>query len=131
MKYDPAHVATFFDDYGDQEWTRFDDGRTPRPSLAVHFEQLRRYVNPGDRVLDAGAGPGRFTIELARIGGPILPVLGVLIAIVEAAAVLVLRAHYTMDVFAAIVTALWAVSVADALAPSVDRALAALVGVAY
>ena len=46
----------------------------------------------------------------------------------EAAAVLVLRAHYTMDVFAAIVTALWAVSVADVLAPSVDWALAALVG---
>jgi len=69
-------------------------------------------------------------VELARIGGPILPVLGVLIAIVEAGAVLVLRAHYTMDVFAAIVTALWAVSVADALAPSVDWALAALVGAA-
>ena len=43
---------------------------------------------------------------------------------------LVLRAHYTMDVFAAIVTALWAVSAADALAPGVDRALAALVGAA-
>jgi PAP2 superfamily C-terminal len=69
-------------------------------------------------------------IELARIGGPILPVLGVVIAIVEASAVLVLRAHYTMDVFAAIVTALWAVSAADALAPGVDRALAALVGAA-
>jgi len=69
-------------------------------------------------------------VELARIGGPILPVLGVLIAIVEAGAVLVLRAHYTMDVFTAIVTALWTVSVADALAPPVDWALAALVGAA-
>ena len=45
MKYDPAHVATFFDDYGEQEWTRFDDGRTPRPSLEVHLEHLRRFVN--------------------------------------------------------------------------------------
>jgi ubiquinone/menaquinone biosynthesis C-methylase UbiE len=71
MKYDPAHVATFVDDYGEQEWTRFDDGRTPRPSLEVHFEQLRRFVNPGDRVLDIGAGPGRFTIELARIGADV------------------------------------------------------------
>jgi len=67
-------------------------------------------------------------VELARMGGPILPALGVLIAIVEAGAVLVLRAHYTMDVFAAIVTALWAVSAADALAPTVDWALSALVG---
>jgi hypothetical protein len=69
-------------------------------------------------------------VELVRMGGPILPVLGVLIAVVEAGAVLVLRAHYTMDVFAAIVTALWAVSAADVMAPSVDRALAVLVGAA-
>jgi hypothetical protein len=33
-----------------------------------------------------------------------------------------------MDVFTGIVTALWAVSAADLLAPSVDHALAALVG---
>jgi ubiquinone/menaquinone biosynthesis C-methylase UbiE len=71
MKYDPAHVAAFYDDYGEREWTRFDDGRTPRPSLAVHFEQLRRFVHPGDRVLDIGAGPGRFTIELAQIGADV------------------------------------------------------------
>lgn len=71
MKYDPTHVASFYDAYGDQEWTRFDDGRTPRPSLEVHFEQLRRFVNPGERVLDIGAGPGRFTIELARIGADV------------------------------------------------------------
>ena len=64
------------------------------------------------------------------MGGPILPALGVAIMVVEAGAVLVLRAHYTMDVFAAIVTALWAASVADVLAPPVDRALAALVGAA-
>jgi ubiquinone/menaquinone biosynthesis C-methylase UbiE len=71
VKYDPAHVASFYDEYGEQEWTRFDDGRTPRPSLEVHFEQLRRFVHPGDRVLDIGAGPGRFTIELARIGADV------------------------------------------------------------
>jgi ubiquinone/menaquinone biosynthesis C-methylase UbiE len=71
VKYDAAHVATFFDDYGEQEWTRFDDGRTPRPSLEVHFEHLRRFVKSGDRVLDIGAGPGRFTIELARIGAEV------------------------------------------------------------
>jgi len=45
----------------------------------------------------------------------------------EAGAVLVLRAHYTADVFAAIVTALWAASAAEGFGPVVDRALAALV----
>jgi SAM-dependent methyltransferase len=29
---------------------------------------LEGYVRPGDRVLDAGAGPGRFTLELLRLG---------------------------------------------------------------
>ena len=68
------------------------------------------------------------SVELRRMGGTILPALGVAVAVIEATTVLVLRAHYTMDVFAAIVAALWAVSVADALAPGVDRTLAGLVG---
>jgi hypothetical protein len=48
--------------------------------------------------------------------------------VIEATTVLVLRAHYTMDVFAAIFTAIWAAAVAAAFAPYIDRALAALVG---
>jgi len=71
VSYDPTHVASFYDAYGEAEWTRFDDGRTPRPSLEVHLEHLRRFVEPGDRVLDIGAGPGRFTIELARLGADV------------------------------------------------------------
>jgi hypothetical protein len=67
-------------------------------------------------------------VELARLGGPVWPVVGLAVAALEATTVLVLRAHYTMDVFAAIVAALWAVSMADALAPGVDRAIATLLG---
>jgi ubiquinone/menaquinone biosynthesis C-methylase UbiE len=66
--YDPERTATFYDEYGEREWTRFEDDRTPRQSLDVHLEHLRRFVDPGDRVLDVGAGPGRFTLELARMG---------------------------------------------------------------
>ena len=29
---------------------------------------LEGFVRPGDRVLDAGSGPGRFTLELLRLG---------------------------------------------------------------
>ena len=65
-------------------------------------------------------------IELARAGGPWL-VLGVLIAAIEAATVLILRAHYTMDVFAAVVTALYVAALAAAIAPGFDEALAWLV----
>lgn len=66
--WDPSRTAEFFDDYGEREWTRFEDGRTPGPSLTTHIRMLEGYVQPGDRVLDAGAGPGRFTLELLRLG---------------------------------------------------------------
>lgn len=72
MKHDPDRAASFFDEYGEREWTRFEDERTPSTSLDVHREYLRRYVRKGDLVLDAGAGPGRFTIELARLGASIV-----------------------------------------------------------
>lgn len=52
-------------------------------------------------------------IELARAGGKPFKVLGILIAIFEITAVLVLRAHYTMDVYAGAVTAIMAVVAAD------------------
>ena len=71
-EYERAHAAAFFDEYGEREWTRFEDGRTPPQSVAVHLEQLRRFVRTGDRVLDVGAGPGRFTIELARLGAEVV-----------------------------------------------------------
>jgi SAM-dependent methyltransferase len=72
VTYDPQRIAAFFDAYGEQEWTRFDDGRTPSASLEVHREYLRRFVRAGDRVLDIGAGPGRFTLELARLGAEVV-----------------------------------------------------------
>lgn len=72
MTYVAARIAAFFDAYGEQEWTRFEDGRTPSTSLEVHREYLRRFVRAGDSVLDIGAGPGRFTLELARLGADIV-----------------------------------------------------------
>jgi SAM-dependent methyltransferase len=66
--WDPARTAAFFDEYGEQEWERFENGRTPGPSLTTHIRMLEGYVRPGDRVLDAGCGPGRFTLEMLRLG---------------------------------------------------------------
>jgi 2-polyprenyl-3-methyl-5-hydroxy-6-metoxy-1,4-benzoquinol methylase len=68
VSYDAEAAAAFFDAYGEREWLRFEDGRTPSTSAATHTHYLHRFVHAGDRVLDAGCGPGRFTIELARIG---------------------------------------------------------------
>jgi SAM-dependent methyltransferase len=72
VKYDAQRAAAFYDDYGDREWTRFEDGRTPTTSIATHSHYLRRFVHAGDRALDIGCGPGRFTIELARIGARVV-----------------------------------------------------------
>ena len=72
MSYDPAAAAAFYDEYGDREWTRFEDGRTPPASLATHVHYLRSFVHPGDRTLDIGCGPGRFTIELLGIGARVV-----------------------------------------------------------
>ena len=66
--WDPTRTAEYFDDLGESEWLRFENGRTPGPSLTTHVRMLEGYARPGDRVLDAGAGPGRFTLELLRLG---------------------------------------------------------------
>jgi SAM-dependent methyltransferase len=65
--YDAEHIATFFDAYGDREWERH-NSPAGRVSLAVHADLLAEFVRPGDLVLEAGAGPGRFTVELAALG---------------------------------------------------------------
>jgi SAM-dependent methyltransferase len=70
--YDAGAMAAFYDAYGEREWTRFEDGRTPSVSISTHTAYLQRFVRPGDRVLDAGCGPGRFTLEIARIGARVV-----------------------------------------------------------
>jgi hypothetical protein len=60
--------------------------------------------------------------ELARLDRRLLPV-GILIALGEASAVLVLRAHYTMDVFTGAVTALYVSELSAKISPLIDRKL--------
>jgi PAP2 superfamily C-terminal len=50
--------------------------------------------------------------EIARVGRRWLTALAMVIALFEIAAVLILRAHYTMDVFTGIVTGLYAAHLA-------------------
>ena len=66
-------------------------------------------------------------VELARWKRALIPV-GIAIAIFEAVAVLALRAHWTMDVYAGAVTALLVAVVAGWISPSVDNGLAKVVG---
>ena len=62
-------------------------------------------------------------VELFRAGRGGLKLLAAGIALFEVAAVLVLRAHYTMDVYAGAITALFIGLLAEKLAAPVDRFL--------
>jgi hypothetical protein len=60
---------------------------------------------------------------LAGHWGPWGLALGIAIALFEAVTVLLLRAHYTMDVFTGIICALWVYSISGTAAPWVDGAI--------
>jgi len=60
-------------------------------------------------------------IELSRLRRYWLTVLAVLIVVFEIATVLILRAHYTMDVFAGIVAALWVAHLSEQISPRLDQ----------
>jgi SAM-dependent methyltransferase len=63
-----TRIRTHFESVGDAEWERMVANPRDRVSLELHRRLLAEFVRPGDRVLEIGAGPGRFTIELARLG---------------------------------------------------------------
>ncbi len=66
--YDPAWVASWFDELGEGEWARWDEGPAAEVGFHLHRRMLERFVERGSRVLEVGAGPGRFTRELATLG---------------------------------------------------------------
>ncbi|HYF96319.1 MAG TPA: hypothetical protein VD969_29260 [Symbiobacteriaceae bacterium] len=68
MQYDGERIRRFYDDDGEEEWVRLQGEPDRLVNFHIHRHFLGRFVAPGDRVLEAGAGPGRFTIELARLG---------------------------------------------------------------
>jgi hypothetical protein len=73
-KYDAKHIARYFDQLAEGEWRRLEADGPARVSFHVHRCHLERYVSPGDRILEVGAGAGRFTIELARLGAEVVDV---------------------------------------------------------
>jgi hypothetical protein len=80
------------------------------PSLLVTYGVANDYFFSGHTAIAVlGAN------EMARAGRRWLTGLGVLIVIFEVLAVLVLRAHYTMDVFTGLVTGLYAAHLAGFL----------------
>lgn len=61
-------VRAYFDEIVEEEWERLDSTLSGRVSFEVHRRFMAEYISPGMEVLEIGAGPGRFTRELARLG---------------------------------------------------------------
>lgn len=93
--------------------------RPPVPSLLVTYGVATDLFFSGHTAIAVYGA-----CELARLGLPALTFAAVAVATLEACTVIVLRAHYTMDVFAAVFAALVAAGVAPALAAPCDAWLA-------
>jgi membrane-associated phospholipid phosphatase len=89
------------------------------PSLLVTYHVANDFFFSGHTAIAVLAAT-----QLARRQRPGLFALGVVLAVFEIATVIVLRAHYTMDVIAGTIAALWAAHAADYLSPRIDRVLA-------
>lgn len=68
MLYDPQVVRAFYDNLGTREWERLEQTLQGRIKYSIHRYFLDKYVPEGVRVLDAGCGPGRYALDLARRG---------------------------------------------------------------
>lgn len=67
-----AAIRDYYDQYGAAEWDRLAKDIPGRVSFEVHRRFLTPWVNRGDRVLEIGAGPGRFTMVLAQLGARVV-----------------------------------------------------------
>jgi hypothetical protein len=85
------------------------------PSLLVTYGVSNDYFFSGHTAIAVlGA------TELARFDRQWLSILGVGIVLFEVVTVLILRAHYTMDVFTGVIAALWVAQLCTRISPSLD-----------
>lgn len=57
-------VRNFYNNSTEAEWARIAN----RPEFIITCRYLDRYIKPGDKVLDIGGGPGRYSLNLAAKG---------------------------------------------------------------
>ncbi len=88
------------------------------PSLLVTYRVANDFFFSGHTAIAVFGA-----IELSRLRRNWLTVTAVLIACFEVATVLILRAHYTMDVFTGVVAGLWVAHFAERISPRLDRGI--------
>lgn len=69
--YRPEETLRFYDAIGDGEWVHLEGTAYGRLKAVIHTDFVKEFVRPGDRVLDVGCGPGRFSIEAAKLGASV------------------------------------------------------------
>jgi membrane-associated phospholipid phosphatase len=89
------------------------------PSLLVTYHVANDFFFSGHTAIAVFGA-----MQLARLKRPRFLALGVAVALFEITTVIILRAHYTMDVFTGAIAALWAAHAANCLGPRLDRAIA-------
>jgi hypothetical protein len=89
------------------------------PSLLVTYHVANDFFFSGHTAIAVFGAT-----QIARIPHRGMLILGIGVATFEVATVIVLRAHYTMDVYAGAVTALLAAFAVDRVAPYVDQVIA-------
>ncbi|MCY3414286.1 MAG: class I SAM-dependent methyltransferase [Candidatus Heimdallarchaeota archaeon] len=72
MSYNPDRIREYFDSYGEDEWNRLVSSPKNMMSLQIHQHYLKKYVQKNDRILEIGAGSGRYSIFMANLGAYIL-----------------------------------------------------------
>lgn len=86
------------------------------PSLLVTYHVANDFFFSGHTAIAIFGA-----IELSRFRRKWLTAAAIGIAVFEVATVLILRAHYTMDVFTGIIAALWVAQIIEAISPRIDR----------
>ena len=86
------------------------------PSLLVTYHVANDFFFSGHTAIAVFGAT-----EVSRLRRNWLTVSAVLLVIFEVATVLILRAHYTMDVFTGIVAALWIANLSGRISPHLDR----------
>jgi hypothetical protein len=88
------------------------------PSLLVTYQVANDFFFSGHTAIAVFGA-----IELSRFRRRWLTVSSILLVLFEVVAVIVLRAHYTMDVFTGILAALWVARASERISPALDRHL--------
>jgi ubiquinone/menaquinone biosynthesis C-methylase UbiE len=67
--YDSERIKNTFEKF--DEWGRFEGPGYNKFVLELHMREIQRHVKKGQTVLDLGSGPGRFSIEMLKLGAKV------------------------------------------------------------